>query len=359
MKALQLEDQLAKLDLSRLDGEQPQLIVFDEQDENIFSDRLMAVVFSGNGWLQDQDRHSHRFKRLGQKQFIDESRNKHQCEACGDVFFSRRALSSHRSHCRQPEEMTTEQQATRHKTREANAAKNGRNRLPVEQVKIATVNGERIKAVAEFKYLGTIVAGRGVAKEVNKRLRAAASTFARLGKIWEDRRISLKLKCTLYFAMVMAVLLYNGECWAVSAHDLSRLEGFHFRCLRRMTRTERGWTEGDQRVDKASHEVYRISKVPWIAEMLREKRLRWFGHLAREKEGEPARDMLWAEKEAARPSVWWAQLKEDIAAKKISSVESAFKKARNRERWRAISSCCVATRRSGIRVIPRPQVVRT
>ena len=55
---------------------------------------------------------------------------------------------------------------------------------------------------------------------------------------------------------------------------------------------------GDMEIDKASKEdVFGASRMPSIEELLREKRLRWLGHLMREDDDEPAKQTLWREKE--------------------------------------------------------------
>ena len=39
-------------------------------------------------------------------------------------------------------------------------------------------------------------------------------------------------------------------------------------------------------------DVFKASRMPIVEELLREKRLRWFGHLMREDEDEPAKQIL-------------------------------------------------------------------
>ena len=46
-------------------------------------------------------------------------------------------------------------------------------------------------------------------------------------------------------------------------------------------------------IDKPSREdVFEASGMPTVEELLREKRLRWFGHLMREDDDEPAKQIL-------------------------------------------------------------------
>ena len=122
----------------------------------------------------------------------------------------------------------------------------------------------------------------------------------------------------------------------MNARDLKRLEGFHFRFLRRITRLTRSPDIGEEEVDRASDEkVFKVSKVPKIRNLLSEKRLRWFGHLVRKEEGDPARETMYQEWKSN--SRWWQQVDKDLREKKVA-VEKAFKIAEDRERWRELSS---------------------
>ena len=89
-------------------------------------------------------------------------------------------------------------------------------------------------------------------------------------------------------------------------------------------------------IDKTTkEEVFKTAKTPTIEELLREKRLRWFGHLMREKENNPARETLMREK--ARNSKWYQQLTNYFKTRKIN-VKHAEAKSRNKIEWRRISS---------------------
>ena len=334
------EKELIEMDTARLTPEPTHLIIFDK-DEQGKSDKV-AIQMGKNGWLTDQDGDKHRCKLLGSKEYIEDKKNITRCDKCNIVFSSKRALNSHDpSKCRKRDEMTTEEQAKLRRKRESNANIAGRKYVGVEQIRMKDVNGNMLDAVAMFKYLGTLLSTDGWStKEINRRLGIAAATMASLNKLWASAGIPLSLKCQLYKALVMTVVLYNGECWLMKKQDLERLEGFHFRCLRRLTRKKRQRDLGDMDIDKASKkDVFNAAKVPGIEELLREKRLRWFGHLMREKEGDPAKEAMREEKR--RDSKWYQQLRADLATRKLS-VEKAEIVAQNRVRWRSVSSArCV------------------
>ena len=125
----------------------------------------------------------------------------------------------------------------------------------------------------------------------------------------------------------MTIALYNGECWLLKKQDIKTLEGY-FRSLRRLTRKKRRRDLGNTDIDKATkEEVFKTAKTPTMEELLRGKRLRWFGHLMREKENDPALETLMREK--ARNSKWYQKLNNDFKTRKIN-VKQAKAKALNK-----------------------------
>ena len=93
--------------------------------------------------------------------------------------------------------------------------------------------------------------------------------------------------------------------------------------------------------------------MPEVLELIREKRLRWFGHLVRAagEGGDPAVETL--RREMEHSSGWWRQLLEDFKAKGITA-EEAVEMAEDRAQWRQISSAKQRERRlskMGVRVL--------
>ena len=134
----------------------------------------------------------------------------------------------------------------------------------------------------------------------------------------------------------MTILLYNGECWSLKKQDIKKLEGFHFRCPRRLTRKRRRPGLGDMVIDRASRDdVFTASRTPSVEELLAEKRLRWFGHLMREDDDEPAKQLFWRESE--HNSKWFQLLSSDLTSRKVS-FGKAQSLASNKSIWRKLGS---------------------
>ena len=79
------------------------------------------------------------------------------------------------------------------------------------------VDGETLKAVDDFSYLGsTVSTAVNIDSEVDKRIAKASSTFGRLmASLWDRRGIKLKTKLKVYKTAILPTLLYASEIWTV------------------------------------------------------------------------------------------------------------------------------------------------
>ena len=74
------------------------------------------------------------------------------------------------------------------------------------------MNGETLKTLEKFKYLGAILTIDGKSeKEIKIRLETANSALVNLSTIWKSRSISLSTKTHLYKYLILSILLYCCE----------------------------------------------------------------------------------------------------------------------------------------------------
>ncbi|KAE8662040.1 hypothetical protein F3Y22_tig00113721pilonHSYRG00141 [Hibiscus syriacus] len=89
-----------------------------------------------------------------------------------------------------------------------------------------------------------------------------------------DKKVPLKLKEKFYRMTIRPALLYGSECWAIKKDHVRRIEVAEMRMLR--------WTCGRTLWDMITNSTIRMSlRVVSASEKLRERRLRWFGHVLR------------------------------------------------------------------------------
>ena len=101
--------------------------------------------------------------------------------------------------------------------------------------------------------------------------------FRELGGILCTRGASLRMKGVVYKACVCRVLTYGAETWAMKAGVFLRLRATERRMLRMICRV---------RLKDMVESTVIASRmgVDDLEEHLRQKRLRWFGHIARRDE---------------------------------------------------------------------------
>ena len=233
--------------------------------------------------------------------------------------------------CRIRANMSIPEKSTLRITRQNSEKRSGRTILPVEVLNVSTITGQLLPSVAKFKYLGTMISNQNeMTQEVVRRIGLASSTFATLGRVWDSKMLSTKLKVKLYSSLVGSILLYNCETWSLKKQDISSINGFHFRCLRRIT---------SQRLDDGSYRVSRekvfadSESVP-IATMLRSRRLRWIGHLLRGKQDDPAAKCL--RELVGGSGKWWGLAAADLRAIDLD-ISALSRVAIDRRLWRRMT----------------------
>ena len=88
--------------------------------------------------------------------------------------------------------------------------------------------------VPKFTYLGSVLTNDGsLDVEVGVRLAKASRAFgALLRPIFLCSALSLDIKRMVYRSVVLSVLLYGSETWAIKARQLHRLNILHRSCVR-------------------------------------------------------------------------------------------------------------------------------
>jgi len=93
--------------------------------------------------------------------------------------------------------------------------------------------GSEIEKVDEFCYLGSYISYNGSCeKDVKVRIGKAAAVFGKMRKIWRNSNISLKVKTSLYEAIILSTLLYTVLTWPLTATLTKSLDAAHHRWQR-------------------------------------------------------------------------------------------------------------------------------
>ncbi|KAK3527767.1 hypothetical protein QTP86_006534 [Hemibagrus guttatus] len=137
------------------------------------------------------------------------------------------------------------------------------------------LQGEEVKKVQEFKYLGSTVQSNGeCGKEVKKRVQAGWNGWRKVWGVLCDRKISARIKGKVYRTVVRAAMLYGLETVSLRKRQESELEVAELKMLR--------FSLGVTRLDRIRNEYIRgTAHVGRLGDKVRETRLRWFGHVQR------------------------------------------------------------------------------
>ena len=174
------------------------------------------------------------------------------------------------------------------------------------------VKDENVEAVDSFTYLGSVVySSASCEADIDRRLCLAHGAMNSLKKtVWRSRYLSMGTKVRVFRSLVLPVLLYGCEAWTLSVGLNNRLDVFQTSSLRRIFGLR--WSDF---VSNAA--LLRRSGMRTVSCMIRQRRLRTYGHLARFSEDDPAHQILKARDPAGwvRPvggvkDTWLRQLKD-------------------------------------------------
>ena len=136
---------------------------------------------------------------------------------------------------------------------------------------------EKVKKAKNFKYLGSTVSNDGrCEEEVRRRIQAGWMSWRKVSGVLCDRKLSAKVKGKIYKSVVRPAMLYGMETVAVTERQMGKMEIAELKMVR--------WALGLTRKDKIRNEYVRgTAKIAKLGEKLRNVRLRWYGHVKREK----------------------------------------------------------------------------
>ena len=190
------------------------------------------------------------------------------------------------------------------------------------------VNGIVLQEVQDFCYLGDVVDSEASAEgAVRTRIAASWTKWRELASLLTNKGIPLKCRAHVYEMCVRSVLIYGAETWPLSLRLVELLRSTDRRMLRYMAKV--------RLKDKVtSEEVARRCGLPELPVRLRQRRLRWFGHVRRAN-GDVINEVYNLSVDGCRPpgrpKTWQACIHEDL-----ESLEVSEDTALDRSRWKRV-----------------------
>jgi len=135
--------------------------------------------------------------------------------------------------------------------------------------------------VEEFKYLGTTLTKQNsIAEEIKSRLRLGNSCYYSVQNLLSSRLLSKNLNIKIYSTIILPVVLYGCETWSLTLSEERKLRVFENMVLRRIFAPRRDEVTGEWR-RLHNEELNDLYSSPNIVRVIKWRRIRWAGHVAR------------------------------------------------------------------------------
>jgi hypothetical protein len=114
----------------------------------------------------------------------------------------------------------------------------------------------------------------------------------RIQTLLSSRLLSKNLRIRIYKTIILPVVLYGCETWSLTLREEHRLTVFENRVLRRMFGPKRDEMTGEWR-KLHNEELPDLYSSPSIIRIVKSRRMRWAGHVARIWEKRTLIDYWW------------------------------------------------------------------
>jgi hypothetical protein len=143
----------------------------------------------------------------------------------------------------------------------------------------------------------------------------------------------------IYIYIYNAVVLYGCETWSLTVREEHKLRVFENRVLRRIFAPKRDGVTGGWRM-LYNEELHNLNSSPCIIRIIKSRRMRWAGHVARMGEKRNVYRLLLGKPDGKRPlgrprRRWMDNIKIDLLEIGLSVVDW-IGLAQDRYRWRAL-----------------------
>jgi hypothetical protein len=119
-----------------------------------------------------------------------------------------------------------------------------------------------------------------IEEDIKRRLNSVNACYHSVQSLLYSRLLSKNLKVRIYTTIILPVVLYGCETWSLTLREEHRLRVFDNRVLRRIFGPKRNDVTGEWR--KLHNEELRdLYSSPSIMRIIKSRRMRWMGHVAR------------------------------------------------------------------------------
>ena len=157
----------------------------------------------------------------------------------------------------------------------------------IKEIPSLFIHKYKLEVVHEYVYLRSIITDNlSINSEFNKQNGKATTKFFKTCKYNNMLTKHNKINVLVYKAREISTLIYGSETWTMHAHQEKRLNVFHMRCLRRIL----GITGQDMVTNNV---VLEKAEIPSLHTLLRQRRMRWLGHVSDGRRPHYNRPFIW------------------------------------------------------------------
>jgi hypothetical protein len=163
------------------------------------------------------------------------------------------------------------------------------------------IDNKSFERVEEFRYFETTLTNQNsIHEEIKSRLKWGNACYHSVQNLLSFRLLSKNTKIRVYRTVVLPRVLYGCETWSLTLRDEQRLRVFENRVLRRIFGPKRDELTGDWR-RLHNEELNDLYSSPNIIRVIKSRRMRCAGHVARMVEKRGAYRILVGRPEGRRP----------------------------------------------------------
>jgi len=165
----------------------------------------------------------------------------------------------------------------------------------------AKIDNSSIETMEVCQYLGTTLTEQNsIQEEIKSRLKLGNACYHSVQNLLSSRLLSKNLKIKIYKTIILPVVLYECETWSLTLREECRQRVFEKRVLRKVFGPKRNEVTEEWR-KLHNEELNDLYSLPNIVRVVKSRRMRWAGHVARMGEDRGVHRVLVGNPEGKRP----------------------------------------------------------